>query len=109
MGLIVNLISWIGASFLPKLVPFITSIFIQTAVTLGFSLLVVEGINVGLDYFVNKIDASFGGMPADIVGIMGLLGLDKAINIILTAHLFVLGLKGLSSRKYLPSWNGTGK
>ncbi|MBY5946109.1 DUF2523 family protein [Photobacterium rosenbergii] len=109
MGFIVNWIAWLGASFLPKLVPLIKAIVIHCAIALGFSLVVVEGVNQGFDYFVNKIDASLGGMPSDIVGMMGLLGLDQSINIILTAHLFVLGLKGLSSQKFLPSWRGTGK
>jgi len=109
MAYITSFLTWITTSLLPRLIPFIGSIAIQCALTLGFSLVVVEGVNIGLDYFVNQIDSSFGGMPSDIIGIMGLLGLDKAVNIILTAYLFVLGLKGLSARKFIPSWRGAAK
>lgn len=98
------IISWLGRYLVPNIIPFLGAAVFKILASLGFSLVVVEGVNLGFDYFVSQMSSSFGGISGDIAGILGLLGVDEAVNIVLTAHLFVIGLKGLTAKKYLPSW-----
>ncbi|MGF1718027.1 DUF2523 domain-containing protein [Photobacterium chitinilyticum] len=109
MKYIASLITWLGAILIPMLPAIFGSIVVQVLMMLGFSFLAVEGINIGLDFFVGFIDSSLAGVPSNILGVLGLAGADEAINIILTGHLFVLSLKGLTAKKFLPTWRGTTK
>ncbi|PSU45374.1 hypothetical protein C9J12_22675 [Photobacterium frigidiphilum] len=102
-----QVLAWFVATltaFLPRLIPFLMAFIVQGALMLGFSLIAVEGINIGFDWFVNMLDGNLKSITSDITGVLGLLGVDEAINVILTGHLFVIGLKGLSAKKWLPSW-----
>ncbi|WP_108743181.1 DUF2523 family protein [Salinivibrio sp. IB872] len=48
---------------------------------------------------------NIGGLPSDMTGILGLLGLDKGLNIIISTLVWTTTYKGLSgARSYRSSW-----
>lgn len=99
-----GVLGWLSATLLPRLAPFFSSLVVQVLVALGFSFTVVEGVSVGFDFFVEYMDSQLSGVPSDIRGVLGLLGVDKAINAILTGIIFVIGVRALNGKKYLPSF-----
>ncbi|KJF83153.1 DUF2523 family protein [Photobacterium angustum] len=82
---------------------FLVAALIQVLVALGVSLTVVKGIDVGIDYFFDMVKGSFNGVPDNIVTVLGMYGFDNCLNMIMTAHLFVLSVKGITKTKILPS------
>lgn len=92
------IIAWFMAAvpaLLARLVPFLGSLVVQLLVLFGFSFTVVQGLDAGFDYFIDQVGDSFAGFPSDTAAIFGLAGVDVAVNMILTAHLFALGVTGL--------------
>ncbi|MDF2186305.1 DUF2523 domain-containing protein [Grimontia hollisae] len=99
-----GLLVWISTALIPRIAPFFSSLAVQVLVTLGFSFTVVEGVSLGFDFFVDYMDSYLSGIPSDIRGVLGLLGVDEAINAILTGILFTIGIRALNGKKYLPSF-----
>ncbi|OOE42698.1 DUF2523 family protein [Salinivibrio kushneri] len=90
----------------PKLIKFFTA---HAAVALGFSLVAFTGLDLGIDQLTSYIQDNMSGLPADMSAILGLLGLDTGINIILSTLVWIMTYKGLSgARSYRSSWRKPG-
>ncbi|MCC4798666.1 hypothetical protein BCT30_18050 [Enterovibrio norvegicus] len=100
----VGVITFISTVLLPRLVPLLSSLAVQVLVMAGFSFTVVQGLEVGFDFFVDYMETNLSRVPADIAGMMGLLGIDEAINAVLTGYIFAIGIKVLSGKKFVPSF-----
>jgi hypothetical protein len=62
---------------------------------LGFGLVTYTGLNFATDGILAYVQANFNGLPANMLGMLGILGVDKAFNILLTVfsvRLIHLGL-----------------
>lgn len=68
------------------IISFITSDLIKKLL-LGAGIGIVAGtvFKFALNIFVDKLIHSFGGLPAGVLQLMGLLGIDKALSIIIGA------------------------
>ncbi|OOE43761.1 hypothetical protein BZG06_10495 [Salinivibrio kushneri] len=100
---------YIGAfllSIAPQLIKFFTA---HAAVALGFSLVAFTGLHIGLDQLTQYIQDNIVGLPADMSAVLGLLGLDTGINIILSTMVWIVTYKGLSgTRSYRSAWRKPG-
>ena len=64
---------------------------------IGFGLVTYTGLNFATDTILSYVQANFNGLPANILGIISLLGVDKAFNILLTVfsiRLIHMGVTG---------------
>jgi hypothetical protein len=69
---------------------------------IGFGLVTYTGLNFATDTILSYVQANFDGLPAHMLGILGLLGVDKAFNILLTVfsvRLVHMGVTGGSVTK----------
>lgn len=51
---------------------------------IGFGLVTYAGLNFATDTILSYVQANFNGLPVNMLGILSLLGIDKAFNILLT-------------------------
>lgn len=103
------LLAWIGAfilSVLPQLIRFFTA---HAAVALGFSLVTYTGLNLGIDRVATYLRTQIGGLPGDMAAVLGLLGVDTGISMILSTLMWVIVYKGLNhARSYRHVWRKPG-
>ncbi|OYY94267.1 MAG: hypothetical protein B7Y41_08085 [Hydrogenophilales bacterium 28-61-23] len=83
-----NLAAWI-ASLVPSLVG-------RVLAALGMGLITIGGLTVISTQLLAYITSSIGGMPADILGLLGLAGLGDALNIVVGAITARLSLYALT-------------
>jgi hypothetical protein len=51
---------------------------------IGFGLVTYTGLNFATDTILSYVQANFNGIPANMLAILGILGVDKAFNILLS-------------------------
>ncbi|HIF9125259.1 TPA: DUF2523 family protein [Photobacterium damselae] len=107
-SLIARFLAWFAGFGIADFATYITSILIKFLVSIGFSYTVVEGVQIGFEWFINEVSKSFSTIPSDILQVLGLAGIDECFNILLTAHLFVLSVRGINKASSLvPSFKKT--
>lgn len=67
----------------------------QFLISLGFGVTVFSGFNVATGYLIDLIMVHIGGLPAAIVQLLGLMWVDKFLNLMLSAAITLMTLKGL--------------
>ncbi len=80
---------------------------------LGAGVVTYIGLDYLIDFFGDRIQENFEGMPVAMFQMMSLLAIPKAVNIVLsmiTALMVIKGLKFLDGRpkKSLSFWKGFG-
>lgn len=60
---------------------------------LGIGFVTYKGIDVTLGYLKNQLVTVLSGMPADMVGLMGFLWVDKALSVIFSGFVVALSTK----------------
>jgi uncharacterized protein DUF2523 len=73
--------------------PFLT----RVVIALGFSLVTFAGVSVGVNAATALIVSNWAGLPSDVVGVLELMKIPDAINVILSAWVGALGVKGLTA------------
>ena len=85
------------AMFLPALIGAFAaamgSLAGRVLIALGIGFVTYKGVGAGVDVLKARVISSVQGMPADIVGLVGFLGIDQAITIIFSAVAAALSLR----------------
>ncbi|WP_454903222.1 DUF2523 domain-containing protein [Variovorax gossypii] len=76
---------WIIAGLLGGLRYVAGSMALQVLVGLGIGLVTYTGMDISLDYLKQQALQQIGGLPADLIGLMGYLKIGNCINIITSA------------------------
>jgi hypothetical protein len=66
---------------------------------IGFGLVTYTGLNFATDTILAYVQANFNGIPANMLSMLGLLGVDKAFNILLTVFSVRLVHMGVTGGK----------
>jgi len=69
----------------------------RVLISIGFGIVAYTGITVALDALKDQAMANLSAVPADIIGIMGLLKVDVSLSIIFSAIATRLLIMGLTS------------
>jgi hypothetical protein len=92
-----KLIAFLFMSVIPLLPQLITSIVSKAAVALGFGTATFFGLNLLFEQVLTKIGASASGLPKEVLMMIGLVGVDDAINIFCSAGVALFTLKGMNA------------
>lgn len=68
---------------------------------IGFGLVTYTGMNYATDTILSYVSANLSGIAPDILAVLGLLGFDVAVNVIVTVlsvRLLHMGISGGGSR-----------
>jgi hypothetical protein len=68
---------------------------------IGFGVVTYTGLNFATDTILSYVQANFDGLPANMLAMLGILGVDKAFNILLTVfsvRLIHMGVTGGGSK-----------
>ena len=99
MPVIGPFISYLFIFFTTKIIPYLKMIIgataVQAGLSFGFGVMTFVGFNEILDRLMKAVITHFGSLPADIVQLLGLMGFDTALNIVFSAMVTLLTLKGL--------------
>lgn len=68
----------------------------RAIIALGMGFVTYKGIGAGIDLIKSKVIQSITGLPADMVGLIGFLWIDKALTIILSAVATALSIRLIS-------------
>lgn len=85
------------AALLVGLVPILTGTFFKVLAAIGIGVMTFTGINLALEQLHAFAASNWGSLPAGALGIVGLLRIDQALNLIISAVVAKFTLKGLSS------------
>ena len=75
------------------LAPVLGSLVGRVLLALGISFVTFVGLSVGVDAIKSAAIGSFGGLPSDVLGLMGYLWVDKAITTVFSAFTASLAIK----------------
>ncbi|MHB1706112.1 MAG: DUF2523 family protein [Acidithiobacillus sp.] len=67
----------------------------RVIISFGIGILTVTGVSSGLSYLEGLIQGDLTGAAAWIASIMGLMGFDSFVNIIFSAFVMKLTMKGM--------------
>lgn len=80
-------------SLMSALATITASLVGRVLLALSISFVVYTGFEVAGTAFLDQIKGNFSGMPAEAVGLLGYLWVDKAINIIFSGYTAALAVK----------------
>lgn len=87
---------WIGR-FLPQIAGFFGASIIQLLVGLGFGFASFTGFNVGTSYLIQAAMSGFDGVPAAVPQLLGLMWVDKGMNLIVSSGFALMTIKGMKA------------
>lgn len=87
--------AWLVA-FAVALGPILTNVIARVALAFGVGFAVYSGIDVALTQVKSVATSSYGALPANVVAMLGLLRVDQAFNLILSAVSVRFVLEGLT-------------
>ena len=90
---------WVAFSFI--IVPMI----LRVLVSLGIGWVIYSGITELLEYISNTVQSHMGTFGPEILGFLGLLNIDRAITIVLSAVAIRATLNGMTGQGLLPKIN----
>lgn len=73
---------------------YLVKIVFRVFAALGIGIIVYKGGTALVEALQTKIGSNFGGLPADILQIFGLMKIDVAITMILSAYIFGVVING---------------
>jgi len=73
----------------------VTALVARVLFALGLGVVTYIGVSNATSELSAKIITEFGGLPADTLTMVALLGIDKAITIILSAYVIAWTLRGM--------------
>lgn len=81
-------------AFLPWLITFVVgslrfvagSLAVQVLVGLGIGVVTYTGIDATFDFVMQRSVQTLGGLPAELLGLMGYMKLGKCIGVIVAAY-----------------------
>ena len=82
-------------SALPFLAGYLGASGSQFLISLGFGVTVFSGFNYATSLLIESMVASMSGLPTAFIQLLGLMWVDKALNLLLSAGVTLLTLKGL--------------
>lgn len=83
-------------AWLLALGPIFTNAIARVALAFGVGFAVYSGLDVALDQVKAVALSSYSGLPANVVSMLGLLRVDQALNLILSAVSVRFVLEGLT-------------
>lgn len=84
------------ASLLGGLVSLTGSIVGRALIALGIGVVTYSGLSVTLDYVKSQALTAINGLPAEVVGLLGYMGVGVFLNMIFSAFAARLVLNGLT-------------
>ena len=79
------LIRWLVPALLGGLRFVAGSIAVQVLVGLGVGVLTVVGVDVAFNWYIAQARNSLGGLPAELLGLLGYMRVGEAIGIVVAA------------------------
>ncbi len=103
-----NVFAWIGAS-LPWIAGFFGSTVAQILISVGFGVSSFTGFNLMTSYLLEIAVSGFAGLPSNISQLLGLMWVDKALNLMLSTAVALMTIKGLRAGTLMRSaWSAPG-
>lgn len=87
--------AWLVA-FATTLGPIFTNAISRVLLAFGVGFAVYSGLDVALDQVKSVATSSYGSLPANVVSMLGLLRVDQAFNLVLSAVSVRFVLEGLT-------------
>lgn len=78
------------------LVNMIKPLLAQILITLGFSVVTYAGADLLVGQLQNYLKSHLYNAPADLLGLLGLAGVDKALSIVFSAFAVKFAMKSFS-------------
>lgn len=79
------LIRWLAPALLGGLRYVAGSIAIQALIGLGVGVLTVVGVDTAFNWYVDRARGALGGLPAQLLGLLGYMRVGEAIGIVVAA------------------------
>lgn len=84
---------WLWAFILTIVVPLVEKVLIL----LGVGWVIYQGVDVALEELKTQLTGYLGGLPADLIGILGIMKVDMAFSLVLSAIALKFTLMGVNS------------
>ncbi|TOK50305.1 DUF2523 family protein [Vibrio parahaemolyticus] len=91
-----RILAFLFLTVIPLLPQLISAVLTRAAISLGFGTATFVGLNLLFESVIAKLSASTSGLPAEVIQMIGLIGIDDAFNIMLSAGFALLTFKGLT-------------
>ncbi|MEZ9437496.1 DUF2523 family protein [Vibrio atlanticus] len=102
------LFGWVGRA-LPFIAGFFGSTVTQIALSFGWGVTTFSGFNILTSYLLDFAASGMSGAPAAVTQLLGLMWVDKALNLMLSSAFALMTLKGLKAGKISRgAWNAPG-
>lgn len=92
-----KLLAFLFMSIIPLMPQLITSMVSRAAVALGFGTATFFGLNLLFEKVLTEIGSAASGLPKEVLMMIGLVGIDDAINIFCSAGVALFTLKGMNA------------
>lgn len=93
-----SIFGFIGRA-LPWIAGFFGSTVTQIALSFGWGVTTFTGFNVLTSYLLDFAASGMAGVPAAVPQLLGLMWVDKALNLMLSSAFALMTLKGLKAGK----------
>jgi hypothetical protein len=81
------------AALMGGLVAAMASLLGRVLIALGIGFVTYKGIDLAINSLKSQLVTSLSGMPADMVGLMGYLWVDKALTVIFSGFVVALSMQ----------------
>lgn len=84
------------AALLLGLAPVLTGVLARVLLAFGIGFAVYSGMDVALTQVKGVASSAWGGLPAAVVGMLGLMRVDQALNLVISAVSVRFVLEGMT-------------
>lgn len=84
------------AALLLGLAPILSNVLAKVILAFGVGFAVYTGVDVALTTVKGVASSSWSGLPASVLGMLGLLRVDQALNLVLSAVTVRFVLEGMT-------------
>ncbi len=97
MPALIGIASWIVAALIGGFGQSIMHGLVKLLIALGFGFITYQGVDVLINYLMQHAYTSFSAVTPEMMGMLGTLKIDKALNVLASAYSARLVIQGVTS------------
>lgn len=97
MPALIGIASWVVAALIGGFGQSIIHGIVKLLIALGFGFITYQGVDALIGYVLQHAYANFSAVSPEMLGMLGLLKIDKALNVLSSAYVARLAIQGVTS------------
>lgn len=92
-----GLAAWVVAALVGGFGQTIIHGIVKLFIAMGFGFIAYQGVDILINFILENIRVNLSAVPPEMIGMLGVLKVDKALNVLASAYMARLVIKGITN------------